>query len=120
MMSPELYEKYLPYALALGTEPAIPFVAGMPLDENVDEADFIGGYFGEPIEVARVALFLAEYDAADRVGEGGGAEGEFEAITVHEIGLDALRAMVLAGELTDAKTLVLAQALMLRRGELFL
>jgi nudix-type nucleoside diphosphatase (YffH/AdpP family) len=73
-----------------------------------------------PVSTERVALFLAEYDAADRVGEGGGAEGEFEAITVHEIGLDALRAMVLAGDLTDAKTLVLAQALMLRRGELFL
>ena len=41
----------MPFALALGTEPAIPFVSGMPLDENVDEADFIGGYFGEPMDV---------------------------------------------------------------------
>jgi 4-hydroxy-3-polyprenylbenzoate decarboxylase len=44
-------KKPMPFALALGTEPAIPFVAGMPLDENVDEANFIGGYFGEPIDV---------------------------------------------------------------------
>jgi 4-hydroxy-3-polyprenylbenzoate decarboxylase len=41
----------MPFALAMGTEPAIPFVSGMPLDENVDEADFIGGYFAEPVEV---------------------------------------------------------------------
>lgn len=68
-----------------------------------------------PVSTERVALYLAEYASADRVAEGGGAEGEFEHITVHEVGLDALRAMVLAGELTDAKTLVLAQALMLRR-----
>jgi 4-hydroxy-3-polyprenylbenzoate decarboxylase len=41
----------MPFALALGTEPAIPFVSGMPLDENVDEAGFIGGYLGDPIDV---------------------------------------------------------------------
>lgn len=29
----------------------MPFVSGMPLDENVNEADFIGGYQGEPVEV---------------------------------------------------------------------
>jgi 4-hydroxy-3-polyprenylbenzoate decarboxylase len=41
----------MPFALALGTEPVIPFVSGMPLDEHVDEADFIGGYLGEPVDV---------------------------------------------------------------------
>jgi len=41
----------MPFALALGTEPAIPFVSGMPLDENVDEANFLGGYLGEPVDV---------------------------------------------------------------------
>lgn len=41
----------MPFALAMGTEPALPFVSGMPLDENVNEADFIGGYLGEPIDV---------------------------------------------------------------------
>ncbi len=41
----------MPFALALGTEPVIPFVSGMPLDENVDEANFIGGYLGEPVDV---------------------------------------------------------------------
>ncbi|MBI1831773.1 MAG: UbiD family decarboxylase [Planctomycetes bacterium] len=41
----------MPFALAIGTEPVIPFVSGMPLDEYVDEADFIGGYLGEPVDV---------------------------------------------------------------------
>ncbi|MEO0033819.1 MAG: hypothetical protein RIS94_3577 [Pseudomonadota bacterium] len=72
-----------------------------------------------PVSTERVALFLAEYGAQDRVGEGGGADGEFEHITVHEVGFDELRALVLAGELTDAKTLVLAQALLLRRPDLW-
>lgn len=43
--------KPMPYALALGTEPAIPFVSGMPLDDGVNEADFLGGYLGEPVDV---------------------------------------------------------------------
>ncbi len=43
--------KPMPFALALGTEPVIPFVSGMPLAEGVDEADFIGGYLGEPVDV---------------------------------------------------------------------
>jgi 4-hydroxy-3-polyprenylbenzoate decarboxylase len=41
----------MPFALAIGTEPAIPFVSGMPLDEGVNEADFLGGYLGDPLEV---------------------------------------------------------------------
>jgi UbiD family decarboxylase len=44
-------QRPMPFALAMGTEPAIPFFSGMPLDENVNEADFIGGYLGEPIDV---------------------------------------------------------------------
>jgi len=43
--------KPMPFALALGTEPVIPFVSGMPLDANVDEANFIGGYLGDPVDV---------------------------------------------------------------------
>lgn len=47
----KLQGRPMPFALALGTEPVIPFVAGMPLAENVDEADYIGAYLGEPLEV---------------------------------------------------------------------
>jgi len=72
-----------------------------------------------PASSERVQLYLAEYRQEDRVATGGGAEGEDENITVHEIGLDDLRDLALSGGLTDAKTLILAQALLLRHPELW-
>jgi len=45
--------KPTPFALALGVEPIIPFVSGMPIPDWVNESDFIGGYLGEPIEVVQ-------------------------------------------------------------------
>lgn len=53
------------------------------------------------------------------MGAGGGADGEDEHISVVEISLDVLRDRVMAGTLEDAKTLILAQALMLRHPELW-
>lgn len=72
-----------------------------------------------PVSTERVQLYLAEYRQEDRVAAGGGIEGENENITVHEIGLDELRDFALSGELTDAKTLILAQALLLHHPELW-
>jgi nudix-type nucleoside diphosphatase (YffH/AdpP family) len=72
-----------------------------------------------PLSTERVQLYLSTYRADDRVAEGGGAHDENEAISVHEISLDSLRQMVLSGELTDAKTLILAQALLLRHPDLW-
>lgn len=43
----------MPFALALGVPPAIPFVSGMPLPDWADEADYIGAYLGEPIDVVK-------------------------------------------------------------------
>lgn len=45
--------KPTPFAVALGVEPFIPFVGGMPLPPNVNESDYVGAYFGEPTEVVR-------------------------------------------------------------------
>jgi 4-hydroxy-3-polyprenylbenzoate decarboxylase len=45
--------KDMPFALAIGTEPFIPFVGGMPLPAYVNEADFVGAYFNEPVEVVQ-------------------------------------------------------------------
>ena len=67
----------------------------------------------------RVDLFLAEYGESDRVGEGGGADDENEDIDVREESLVALWAAIERGEMTDAKLLMLLQALRLRRPELF-
>src|SRR3954468_544085 len=65
-----------------------------------------------------IPLFLAPYAAADRVGAGGGLAEEHENITVLELPLADLFAMAERGELADLKTLVLVQALRLRRPEL--
>jgi len=43
--------KPMPFALAMGCEPAVPFFSAMHLPEYVDEADILGAHFGEPIEV---------------------------------------------------------------------
>ncbi len=45
--------KPTPFALALGVEPAIPFVCGMPIPDWVNESDYLGTHFGEPIEVVK-------------------------------------------------------------------
>ncbi|HUD95312.1 NUDIX domain-containing protein [Sphingobium sp.] len=67
----------------------------------------------------RLHLFLAPYAATDRIGKGGGAEGEMENITVAEIRLSTLRRQLFAGECVDPKLIMLSQALLLRRPELF-
>jgi 4-hydroxy-3-polyprenylbenzoate decarboxylase len=43
----------MPIAVALGVEPGLPYVGGMPLPEGEDESHFLGGYFGEPLEMVR-------------------------------------------------------------------
>lgn len=72
-----------------------------------------------PVSTERIQLYVARYGQADRIGDGGGGEDENECIVVHEIGLDALRDLVLSRELHDAKTIILAQHLMLRHPELW-
>ncbi len=55
----------------------------------------------------RVALFVASYGVADRVGPGGGLAHEGEDITIIEPKLDEALAMVARGEIVDAKTIIL-------------
>jgi 4-hydroxy-3-polyprenylbenzoate decarboxylase len=57
----------MPFALALGTEPVIPFVAGMPLDDYVNEADFIGGYLGKPVDVVACETVDLEVPATSEI-----------------------------------------------------
>lgn len=64
-------------------------------------------------------LFLARYRPDDRIASGGGAAHENEAITLHEVPLKTLGAAARAGELRDAKTVILVQRLMLERADLF-
>lgn len=54
-------------------------------------------------------LFIAEYDLSMKVSEGGGLENEQEEIDVIEIPFDQAYVMIEAGEITDAKTIMLLQ-----------
>lgn len=67
----------------------------------------------------RVDYFLAAISDDDRTGEGGGLEEEHEDVRVREIALAELWRRADAGELGDAKTFLLLQALRIRRPELF-
>lgn len=57
----------------------------------------------------RLSLFIAEYDASMRIGDGGGLEGEGEEIDVLEIGFDEAMAQIGDGRIRDAKTIILLQ-----------
>jgi nudix-type nucleoside diphosphatase (YffH/AdpP family) len=71
------------------------------------------------LSTERMHLYLAPYSRANRVGDGGGAKGEHEDITVMELPLRELAAMADAGTLADMKTFALVQTLRLRKPELF-
>ena len=43
----------MPIVLALGVEPGLAMMGGLPLPENVDESLFLAGYFGEPLEMVQ-------------------------------------------------------------------
>ena len=59
----------------------------------------------------RIALFLADYGAADRFGAGGGHEHEGEDIEVLEMPFDEARQLIRSGGVADAKTLMLVMFL---------
>lgn len=67
----------------------------------------------------RVDYFLAAYSERDRVAAGGGLDEESEHIRVKEIALADLWRMAEERTLRDAKTLILLQALRIRRPDLF-
>ena len=59
--------KPMPFALSLGHDPVIPYVAGMPLPDGLNEADFIGGYLGEPVEVVKCETVDLEVPASSEI-----------------------------------------------------
>lgn len=87
---------------------------------KLGELEAVGRAWSSPgTSSERISLFLAAYARTDRRGEGGGAEGEHENIIVREAPLTELWAELRAGGDVDLKTLVLVQALRLRRPDLF-
>ena len=57
----------------------------------------------------KLHFFIAEYEAAMRVGDGGGLAEEGEDIEVLELPIDSGLAMISDGRIVDAKTIMLLQ-----------
>ena len=57
----------------------------------------------------KLHFFVAEYEAAMRVGNGGGIAEEGEDIEVLELPIDSALAMIADGRIADAKTIMLLQ-----------
>ena len=94
--------------------------AAEELGYDVTYLSRVGHAYSSPgIMTETMTLFLAEYDEDSRLHEGGGIAHEGEDIEVLEWTCDQLRRAVVSGQIRDAKTIILAQALMLHRPELF-
>ena len=72
-------------------------------------------YMSPGICTERISLFIATYDETCRVEAGGGLAHEGEDIEVLEIAVDDAVAMIDAGEIVDAKTVILLQRLQRER-----
>lgn len=59
--------KPMPFALALGVEPGIPFICGMPLPDHVDEAGRLGALLGRPIRTVRCRTIDLEAPASAEI-----------------------------------------------------
>lgn len=57
----------------------------------------------------KLHFFVAEYDAASRVGSGGGLEAETEDLEVLELKFDEALEAFYSGQIVDAKTIMLLQ-----------
>lgn len=80
----------------------------------------VGRVYSSPGAMSeRIDLFLGEYTSADRQSAGGGLAHEGEEIEVLELPLAGLGDDLARADGQDVKTLLLLQALMLRRPELF-
>lgn len=87
---------------------------------KVGELEHVADVFPSPGSLTeRLSLYLARYGAGDVVSGGGGLAEEGEEIEVLEWPLARLGEAVQEGSLSDAKTLILVQALMLRAPDLF-
>ncbi len=59
--------KPMPFALALGVEPSIPFICGMPLPAHVDEAGRLGALMRRPIRTVRCRTVDLEAPASAEI-----------------------------------------------------
>src|SRR6267142_6882149 len=124
----------LPMFLQDGLESSIEACAGK-LDGETAERRIIGemeeelGYRIAKVEklfelyvspgaiMEKIVFFTCAYSPADKVSEGGGLPEEGEDIEVIETTLEQAAAMIAAGEIIDAKTVILVKFLRERVGD---
>lgn len=105
-------------------ERLIEVVAGMLDEDGPEEAirreveEEVGYRIGRPRRLfdafmspgaitERLTFFTAPYRPSDRISDGGGLPAEGEDIEVLEMSLDDALAMITAGQIVDAKTIIL-------------
>lgn len=94
--------------------------AAEELGYAVHDLEQVGSVYSSPgIITETMTMFLGRYSPDDRLHDGGGLEHEGEDIEVLEWTCQELRDAVASGAIRCAKTLILAQALMMRRPKLF-
>jgi GDP-mannose pyrophosphatase NudK len=85
------------------------------LGYRVDKVEALFELYVSPATVMeKIAFFTCAYSPANKVSQGGGLAEEGEDIEVIETTLEQAAAMVAAGEIIDAKTVILVQFLLLR------
>jgi nudix-type nucleoside diphosphatase (YffH/AdpP family) len=82
--------------------------------EPQDLVFLFDAYMSPGSKTEKCACFLAHYTPGHRVAEGGGLGAEGEDIEVLELGLDQALDMIGDGAISDAKTILMLQALALR------
>lgn len=101
-------------------ETALRREASEELGYRLGDLEQVGHVYSSPGSLSeRLALYLARYTPADRIGSGGGVETEGEDIEVLEMPLAQLSDNADNGAIQDMKTLLLIQTLRLRGPELF-
>ena len=74
-------------------------------------------YMSPGASAEKLHLYIARYDHADRLSQGGGLREEGEEIELLEMPIDRAWQMVQAGEIADAKTVLLLQHVLLARAQ---
>src|SRR3954463_9392061 len=82
------------------------------LGYRIDAVERLFALYPSPASVAeKIEFFTCSYSPADKVSNGGGLADDGEDIQVIETTLERAAAMILSGEIIDAKTVVLIQYL---------
>jgi nudix-type nucleoside diphosphatase (YffH/AdpP family) len=82
------------------------------LGYRIDAVERLFALYPSPASVAeKIEFFTCSYSPTDKVSNGGGLVDEGEDIEVIETTLEQAAAMILSGEIIDAKTVVLIQYL---------